>query len=102
MTSALEPISPKTSACPMGVDLLRSSVPFSTVPTPPAPLLPEHDASDPTPVRTLAKTPSTHSGEYDSYRAHMRSSFGAARFVSPSCGYTQRTLQAIELLALGA
>src|SRR5215217_5611545 len=32
MTSALEPISPNTSACPMGVDLLRSSVPFSMAP----------------------------------------------------------------------
>src|SRR5687768_11490355 len=38
---------------------------------------------------TSENAPSTHSGEYGSYRARVRSSFWAARFVSPSYGYTR-------------
>jgi hypothetical protein len=53
MTSALEPISPKTRACPIGVDLLRGGlVVFESDYYYLLTHLPKHDASDRCPVRT--------------------------------------------------
>jgi hypothetical protein len=53
MTSALEPISPKTRACPIGVDLLHDGlVVFEGDYSYLLAHLPKHDASDRCPVRT--------------------------------------------------
>jgi len=53
MTSALEPISPKTRACPIGVDLLRGGlVVFEGDYYYLLTHLPKHDANDRCPVRT--------------------------------------------------
>jgi hypothetical protein len=52
MTSALEPITPKTSACPIGVDLLRGGLVVFEGDYYLLTHLPKHDASDRYPVRT--------------------------------------------------
>ena len=53
MTRALEPISPKTRACPIGVDLLRGGlVVFESDYYYLITHLPKHDASDRYPGRT--------------------------------------------------
>src|SRR5829696_3843613 len=66
MTSALDPISPNKSACPIGLDLLRSGLPRSAVTATRSPSYPSMMPATQVrcPVRTLEKAPSTHSDEY--------------------------------------